>query len=286
MIKKLLSIIGETVREARARKTLIGFFIFSTIMIVVALLIFQKDSIQQNAHKLASDAISNKGKNGKVTMDLMAATVIEYVWSIISEMIFFMTICIGIFSTAGLITSIMEKGTIDLLLSKPVPRWLYVVGRYLGALTIIVFEVTYFVLGLWIVTGISFGTWSPAFLLTIIYISIGFAGIFAVTVLIGTMSRSSWLAIILGITIYFVTGIILPFGKWLDKLINGSDSTGVFTVIADIVHWTIPQMNDIASNMGEVILGKPMLFTPLLVTLGLSAAYLALSSWSFSRKEF
>ena len=282
---KLLAIIEETFREARARKTLIGFFIFSTLMILAALLVFNMDIVQQNLTKHAFQGKVHAPKNIDAST-LLTATILDYVWVVIAALLFFITICVGIFSTAGLITSIMEKGTIDLMLSKPVPRWLYIIGRYLGAVLIMTLEVVYFVLGLWVVVGITTGSWSGLILVSIPYIVLGFAGLYSVVVLIGVLTRSSWLAIILGFVIYFISGLLLPLGTWLDKLINGEGTTGVFGTVATIVHSIIPQLNDLSSNMGKVILAGSVEWTPILMTTLMIVVYLALSSLSFSRKEF
>ncbi|MBC8145297.1 MAG: ABC transporter permease, partial [bacterium] len=42
------------------------------------------------------------------------------------------TLFLGIFATAGIVPSMMEKGTIDLLLSKPLARWKLLWGRAAG----------------------------------------------------------------------------------------------------------------------------------------------------------
>jgi ABC-type transport system involved in multi-copper enzyme maturation permease subunit len=289
MIKKLLAIIEETIREARAKKTLIGFFVFSCLLIIIAFLIFQMSALKNNFNTLATDAMTQNGGKGPKNvnnLDFAGATLLEYIWAITSRFLAFVTVCIGIFATANLTTSMMEKGTIDLMLSKPVPRWMYITGRYLGASLIILIEVCFLIGGLWLAAAISFGTWGPQLLISIPYITLSFMGIYAVVVLIAVLSRSSALSIIVGITIYIMIGAVIPIGNWLDKAIGGGSGKGIFSVLADIVHWTLPQMNDLAGNMSDTIVGKEVFWAPILVTSLLVVAYTALSSWSFSRKEF
>jgi ABC-type transport system involved in multi-copper enzyme maturation permease subunit len=292
---KLLAIIEETVREARARKTLIGVFIFSTIMIVIAILIFQSDFVQTNFHKSAADVfpkgkVQTNGPNHDAQNQQLAKMLLisasDFVGTLIAGFLYFFTVCIGIFATAGLVTSIMEKGTIDLLLSKPVPRWLYIAGRYLGAVCIIFAEVAYFVLGLWIAAGFSFGSWSPRFLIAIPFVTLGFAGIFAVVTLVGVLWRSSWLSIILGITIYFITGAVIPIFEKISETVTGSTVTGVFAGVATGLHWMLPQMSDVSHNMSLFMLHQPVDWVPIAVTAALAAAYVGLSAFAFSKKEF
>jgi len=287
MFNKLLAIIEETIREAKAKKTLIGFFAFSCLIILVALLIFQLTSLKEHYSQLAVNvgAPHNQHTNGK-NLDLIGATLLEYIWAITSQVLLFITVCTGVFATANLMTSIMEKGAIDLLISKPVPRWLYIVGRYLGASAIMLAEVLVLVLGLWLVTGISFGAWSAKFLLSIPYMLLTFMGVYAVVALVGILTRSSALSIIVGITLYIFIGAILPLGQFLDKLLGSGGGDGAFSMIAKVIHWSLPQISDLAFGMSESIVGHPIDWLPIFATMAIIVIYGGLASWNFSKKEF
>ena len=149
---KFLAIIEATIREGIARKTILGMFIVSTAAIIIAILLFQMDVVQ---HGLLSPAASHiKLQNGHASAPpaaMMGVTFLDVVWMSISSMLLVICIFLGVFVAAGFITSLMEKGSIDLLLSKPVSRWTYITGRYVGAVVIILAEVAYLVFGLWIV---------------------------------------------------------------------------------------------------------------------------------------
>src|SRR5438552_1450408 len=199
---KFLAIIEATVREGIARKTILGMFIISTVCIIIALLLFQMDSVQ---HGLLSPT---KGQirtgPGQQPAQLMGITVLDTVWTAISMTLLLISVFIGVFVTAGFITSLMEKGSIDLLLSKPVPRWLFIVGRYCGAVLIIFAEVAFLIFGLWLVAGLSLGSWSATFFLSAFLITLAFAGVYALVTLIGVFTRSSWFAIIIGLAVYII----------------------------------------------------------------------------------
>src|ERR1019366_9599097 len=143
---KFLAIIEATIREGIARKTILGMFIVSTIAIIIAVLLFQMDVVQ---HGLLSPATSHiKVQNGQATSQpppaaMLGMTVLDGVWMVISSMLLFICVFLGVFVTAGFITSLMEKASIDLLLSKPVSRWTYIAGRYTGSVLIIFVEVAY-----------------------------------------------------------------------------------------------------------------------------------------------
>lgn len=282
---KFGAIIEETFREAKARKTLVGFFIFSSIVIVITFLVLQMDAVQTGFNDVITPLENEKGRGASPAPGGIAMTVLEWVWIVICYLLFFMTVAIGVFSTASFMTSMMEKGTIDLLLSKPVPRWMYIIGRYTGAMIIMAVEILYFILGMWLVVGLSLGQWEPKFLASLFFILLGFGGIYAVVTLVSVLTRSAWFAIIIGIAIYFVSGM-LAIGSFIDKLLTGEESGGVFGAISTVIYYLLPQAPELSDNMRFAITGQPILWTPVFLTFGLIVAYLGLSSYIFSKKEF
>ncbi len=281
---KFAAIIEETFREAKSRKTIVGFAIFSTIVIVLTFLVLQMDAVQAGLQEQFKTPPPGK-HDGPPQFAGLAVTVLEWVWIVICYMLFFMTIAVGVFSTASFMTSMMEKGNIDLLLSKPVPRWMYIMGRYTGAMMIVAIEIVYFIFGMWLAVGISLGQWETKFLASLFFILIGFAGIYSVVTLVSVITRSAWFAIIIGIAVYFLSGM-LAIGTFLDKLFTGGDSGGVFGAVSKVLYYILPQAPELSDNMRYAITGEPIQWTPVFLTLLLVGVYLSLSSYLFSKKEF
>ncbi len=277
-MNNIFAIIEETFREAKARKTLIGFFILSTVLIFITLLVFQNASVKS--------AMSESAHMGDADMaaSLLSTTVLDVVWSTISVIFFIFTMCMGVFATAAFISSIMEKGTIDLLLSKPVPRWQYIIGRYIGSLLIILLEVTWFVLGMWIVISLSIGRWNMGFPLSIFHILLAFAGLYSVVVFVSVLSRSSLLAIIVSIGLSFIS-MLAAFGKWAGSVIDSGPKT-IWGYVGDLFYYAFPQVTDMGFNMSYTIIGKPLHWTPIFLILGLTTLYMSLSIYFFNKKEF
>jgi len=278
LFKQYLAIIEGTFREARSKKTLVGFLIFSTLVILIAFFIFQQDAIVSALHNPAST-------NKKDVLEI-GATVLDSVWTAVSMLLLFMTIFVGVFATANFITSIMEKGTIDLLISKPVPRWLYIVGRFSGSMLIMLGEVAYLIIGLWLVVGASSGMWNARFLLNIFFIWITFGGIYSIVVLLSVITKSSMLALIGSFVIYVIVGLLLPLAAFIDKLLNGEGHQGVLYYIGKGAQYVIPRIQEIAPGIAKFTLGGELDAVPFLFTLLLTGVYLGLSTYIFSKKEF
>jgi ABC-type transport system involved in multi-copper enzyme maturation permease subunit len=277
-MKIIFAIIEGTFREALARKTLVGFFILSSVMILIAFLVFQNPTVSSAMHE------SKQVRDADVAAGILNTTVLDVAWSVISVIFFIFTMCMGVFSTASFISSMMEKGTIDLLLSKSVARWQYIIGRYIGAMLIIFLEVAWFILGVWVVISLSVGAWNWGFPVSIVHILLGYAGLYSVVVLVSVLSKSSLLAIIASIGLAFVS-MLVSFGKWAATLVDTGPRT-VWGYIGDGFYYIFPQVTEMAKNMAWTIIGKPITWGPIGLISLLTVVYLGLSIYAFNKKEF
>ena len=100
----MLTIIKNTFREALAKKIFIGYYIFYAIVVLFMIFIVNMDSVE--------GVISLT--DAKATVHTAEVGFLKLSWSLI---IFF-----SLISTASFIPSMLEKGTIDLLISKPLSR--------------------------------------------------------------------------------------------------------------------------------------------------------------------
>jgi len=275
---KFKAIIEETFREAKARKTLVGFFFLSCLLILITFLVFQNDTVKSAMDETAS------GRAEDVAAAVLNTTVLDVMWMIIAWNLYVFAICLGIFASASFITSLMEKGAIDLLISKPVPRWLYILGRYSGAIIIMLLEVAFFVLGMWAVVSLSVGRWNWGFPISIIHIMLGFASLYSVVVLVSVLSRSNLLAIIAGFGIFFIA-FLLSIGRFGAEIVD-TGTKGPLGYIADVLYYVFPQTIDMGVNMANGIIGKEIKWTPIFLNLGLTVSYLTLSVFAFKKKEF
>jgi ABC-type transport system involved in multi-copper enzyme maturation permease subunit len=280
-MQQLFAIIEETYREARAKKTIVGFFILSSILLLIAFFVFQSSTLQESLRTIEQNKMHGRGGPMASVAQVM---VMDIVYMAISSIVFFITLCVGVFATTGFITSQLEKGMIDLLISKPVPRYKYLLGRYSASVSIVLLEAAYFITGLWLIMSLSVGIWNNAFLLSIIYITLGFAGVYAVIVLVSILSRSSALSIIAGLGLYFVSWLI-SIGHTVQRL-TGSEEKGTAAIIADIFYYLFPQASDMSDNMTNSILGHEISVLPIVLVIVSSAAYLGIATFAFSKKEY
>lgn len=114
------------------------------------------------------------------------------------------TLLVTIILTAFFIPNLMRKGSLDLLLSKPVGRGELLVYKYIGGLTFMFLVSCIAVGGVWLVMSARSGYWSPTFLLSIPMLTFSFAILYAFSALLGVLTRNAIVAILLTILFMFL----------------------------------------------------------------------------------
>ncbi len=104
-------------------------------------------------------------------------------------------IFIAILVTASIIPEMLEPGSLNLLLSKPVWRWALLLAKFVGGCLFILICATLFFAGIWLWMGIQLGVWERALLLSIPVYLLVFAMYYSVSVLAGIWFRSPILSI-------------------------------------------------------------------------------------------
>jgi hypothetical protein len=155
--------------------------------------------------------------------------------------------------TAFYIPNMLQKGTIDLLLAKPIRRSTLLIYKYIGGLTFMFVVTTFIVAGIWLVLGLRSGLWSPGFLLTIATLTFQFAIFYAVSTLFSVLTRSPIVSILMACLAWVVL-----FGVgWGYRVTEGTREfelwpSWVYTT-ADVAHFILPRYKDIDSLNSQVI---------------------------------
>ncbi|HZT81242.1 MAG TPA: ABC transporter permease subunit [Gemmataceae bacterium] len=98
--------------------------------------------------------------------------------------------------TAFFIPNMLRKGTVDLLLAKPINRVSLLAYKYVGGLTFILINTTVLIGGLWLALGARSGIWDPAFLYMILVLTFEFALFYALSTLAAVLTRSPIVSIL------------------------------------------------------------------------------------------
>ncbi len=104
---------------------------------------------------------------------------------------------VAILVTSNMVPEMFEPGSLNLLLSKPVSRWMLLVSKFVGGCAFVALLATYLFIGLWLWFGVNMGIWDRALALSIPLYIVVFAIYYAVSVLVGVIWRSAILSVIL-----------------------------------------------------------------------------------------
>jgi len=192
-------------------------------------------------------------------------------------------ILFGIFATAGVIPDALEKGTVDLYLSKPIARWELLLGKYLGAVAAIFVNVLYFMAGAWIIFGIKCGVWDTRILLSTFTITYMFACLYAVLTFIAVLTRNTPVSIILVYLYLFVIGPVLQNRETVLYLI--SDNT-IYRSFIDGVSYLFPQLDAMRTNGAKQLLAQEMDWKPFVQSLLSASAFFLGGAVLLKQRDF
>ncbi len=111
-------------------------------------------------------------------------------------------VCVAV--TAAFVPNMVRKGTLELLLVRPIQRWQLLVFKYIGALLLVAGLLGLLVGAVWAITWILAGIRSAGILLALPSLLVFFALLLAVSVLAGVITRSVTSALLVTVAYWAV----------------------------------------------------------------------------------
>ncbi len=275
---KILTLVRGTIRELAAKATLYVLAGISTLVLLFTALAIGSASTQEGT----TITFFGNQASPPVTQDALA-DIASKIEAGFAGGLFFGVVVFGIFGTAGVIPDALEKGTVDLYLSKPIARWELLLGKYLGSVAVLFLNILYFILGLWLIIGLRVGVWNPRFLLSALLLTYVFAVLYAVVAFFGVATRNMAIAIIAGILYFlFIAG---PLESRQTGLYLISEN-GVYRGMLDGLYYICPQIPAIQSGAIRLISGDSTPVTPYVQTLLSTGGILGAAAWILQKKDF
>lgn len=276
-LTKIWALITYTFRESFAKKTFIAFFGLSTLMHLFFILAMNIDVVDG-----AMAMVQIMGQDVNEAQQINVHKMIVGIESVIATVVYSGGIFLSIFATASLIPSMLEKGSVELLVSKPLSRFQIFLGRFLGAQSIMAFNVTYLIGGTWLILSAKTGVWYFPYLYSIPMVIVAFAIIYALMALIGVTTRSAGVSIMVAYTVLFVS----PWLVQKDKIYALLSSKVYYYLLEGIYHalpktFELGEINQ-ALVMGRAIDGWGALWT----SCAAGGAMLSLAVYIFAKKDF
>jgi ABC-type transport system involved in multi-copper enzyme maturation permease subunit len=118
------------------------------------------------------------------------------------------TILVSVVITAFFIPNMLRKGTVDMLIVKPIHRVTLLLYKFCGGLLFILINTTIAVGGVWLALSWRSGIWAPGFLVAIPVITFFFAILYSVSTLFGVLTRSPIVSILMTCGVWFILFVV------------------------------------------------------------------------------
>jgi ABC-type transport system involved in multi-copper enzyme maturation permease subunit len=216
---------------------------------------------------------------------------------------------VGIVITSFFIPNMLRKGTIDMLLAKPIHRPVLLIYKYIGGLSFMFLSSCSAIGGVWLVLGLRSGIWAPGFILTIFTLTFFFAILYSVSALIGVLTRTPIVSILVTCIFWFAMWLVGQIYTVLTMIrkepamaeMRDGVPQWVFNVV-DVLHFVLPRTSDLnVLNVhlvgsvltdherrlgGFIALPDVSWAESITVSLCFIGVMLGLACWRFSRKDF
>lgn len=218
-----------------------------------------------------------------------------------------LALLISLIITAFFIPNMLRKGSIDLMLSKPIGRSQLLVYKYVGGLTFVFLVTAFTVGGTWLVIAVRSGHWDPSFLAVIPLLTFTFAIVYAVSTLVAVFTRSPIAAMLVSIGFMLFLYIVGQVKSAFDMLREDDRRGGgvpdwAFTLV-DTLNNVLPRYKDLDKLTSKLISDgtltdgerrmfglASMQYPSWEATFGVSLVFialmLALSCWWVSRRDY
>jgi ABC-type transport system involved in multi-copper enzyme maturation permease subunit len=166
------------------------------------------------------------------------------------------TIILSVVITAFFIPNMLRKGTVDLLLAKPIQRGVLLVYKYLGGLSFMIINTAFVVLGVFVALGLRSGIWVIGFLWMIPILTFFFAILYAVSALLGVLTRSAIVAILFTVFFWFVCFLAGTFytGLYLVRQTPAQKQLPEWAfVTAEAIHGSLPRTSDLGNLTSRLV---------------------------------
>ncbi|MBV9938056.1 MAG: hypothetical protein JO150_06100 [Acidobacteriaceae bacterium] len=268
------ALISDTFQEARARWLFWGLFGLSTLLILLFLFVLKID--------LVAGAVSLMGFEATTRhIDIHRFVMASYSW--VSVFLYIWGTFLAIFASSGLIPSVLEPGRISLLLAKPLTRPMLLMGQYVGNVLVVASNHIYLICSIWIVIGLKTNIWEPRFLLAIASSLFIFAVLLCLVVLVGVISESSALSVMVAVA-FMLISTILAQRQIVVRLLSSEWSRELWQGL----YWIVPKVYDLAAAMRQIIVydREADWVTPVWTSAVFGAVVLSTAVYIFRKRDF
>lgn len=285
----MIGVVILTFRELVARKVVLGLFIVATLVWGLLALALQLDVVDGTLEGIRifgqMPEVRVESSNGGEGLDSLGddplRTIVMATEAVVAGITYWVGILLALFASGGLVTSMMERGQIDVLLTKPIGRGRILAGRLVGVASVTGALFAYLLGMVWLVMSLKSGVWNLRFLLAIAIVLAMFAVLYGVVAFVSVWTESTALALVVTLGLLFTTMVLAIPGL---ARVTGPAWGGVI----ETFHHVLPRFSEVgAYTLPDLARDRAVRsWTPLLSSLAFGAVVYAGTFLLFRRKDF
>ncbi|MBI1825270.1 MAG: ABC transporter permease [Planctomycetes bacterium] len=234
------AIIIDSFRESKDRKIFWVMLLLSSVVAAAMFCVsFQPGRVDIMFGMWTIETSAFTSADG-LRADRLAAVIID---GIMDHVLGFVGIVLSVIATANFIPNFVERGTVDLVLSKPIPRWRLLLYRYLGAMSFLGVQTAFFVVLTFLVAGVRWNVWLPGYLLSIPLIILLFSFLYCISALVGLITRSTITAILLTLLGWVIIAGVQSLDDMFVLYPDWQKSEAAYHT-ARTARWIVPKTSD------------------------------------------
>jgi hypothetical protein len=289
-VTQLLGIVLLTARELWAKKVVLGLLAVSTLVIVMVTFALNLEVVDGTLAGLRifgaevsapSGGGAGEGDAGTEALRSALESLVFGVQALVAGAAYWLGTLLGLFATAPLFTSLVERGHVDLLLAKPMSRTQLLAGHVLAVWLSVAALAVYLLGGVWLAMSVKSGIWNPRFLLSIAVVTAMFGVMYAAVVFMGVWTQSTALALIVTYGLLFVSLVLAPGETLAEQL------TRTWRPVYWGFYHVLPNFAEVTTVVSRLSQGKAIpSWYPFASSVGFGAALYAGAAVLFRRKDF
>jgi ABC-type transport system involved in multi-copper enzyme maturation permease subunit len=179
------------------------------------------------------------GTDGPDTAHLILLVLGEGVFGVVGTLL-------ALVLTAGFVPDFLQRSNATVFLSKPTPRWVMVLGKYLGVLTLLACYAGVYVVGTWLAVGLRTGFWVNNYLWGMPLLLLQVAAVYSFSAFLGVCTGSN-LVSVFGSVLFWLMCWGMNYGRHLQVVLESDlpDQSVVFRGLVEAGYWILPKPVDL-----------------------------------------
>ena len=283
-MKIFLANLEEVFRDAAANWILAAYFVLTTLFVLLFAATLNLDVVNgalAGARLFGQDLQMHGGP-------VKIEDFVSGMEAGVAAFIFLFGVILGLLATAHLVPRMMDKGTVDLYLSRPVGRIPLLLSRYVAGLILVGANLIYLFGSFQLMVGAKTHVYHARLWLAALTIYFTIAVLMAFMFLIGTLSGSTIVSLMTGFAVY-VFGAILAMHNQIAAALTYDWAANAIQTL----YWIIPKTGELSRATVFLVAGNtfrdhgPQHFaTAYLTTAAFGLTALTLAAWRFHRRDF